>query len=132
MPVIALVGYTNAGKSTLLNRLSGASVYVADQLFATLDPTTRRIDLPGGQPVLFTDTVGFIPKAADHAGCGFSRATLEEINEASLLLHVVDAAHPDAFAQIEAVERTLADDLEIDDIPTLMILNKCDILEEEV
>jgi GTP-binding protein HflX len=130
MPVIALVGYTNAGKSTLLNRLSGASVYVADQLFATLDPTTRRIELPGGQPILFTDTVGFIQKLPTMLVAAF-RATLEEINEASLLLHVVDASHPNAYEQIEAVERTLADDLGIEDVPTLMVLNKCDILEEE-
>jgi GTP-binding protein HflX len=130
VPVVALVGYTNAGKSTLLNRLSGASVYVADQLFATLDPTTRRVEMPGGQPVLLTDTVGFIQNLPTMLVAAF-RATLEEINEASLLLHLVDASHPNAFEQIEAVERTLADDLGIEGVPTLMVLNKCDILEEE-
>ena len=93
VPVVALVGYTNAGKSTLLNKLSKSDVYVADQLFATLDPTTRRVDLAGGQSVLFTDTVGFIQKLPTELVAAF-RATLEEITEADVLLHVVDITHP--------------------------------------
>ena len=102
IPVIALVGYTNAGKSTLLNQISGADVYIADQLFATLDPTTRRVDLPGGTMALFTDTVGFIQKLPTTLVAAF-RATLEEISEADLLLHVVDVTHPSAKAQAESV-----------------------------
>ncbi|NDJ51950.1 MAG: GTPase HflX [Chloroflexi bacterium] len=127
---IALVGYTNAGKSTLLNRLSESEVYVADQLFATLDPTTRRVALPSGQDVLMTDTVGFIQKLPHSLVAAF-RATLEEITEADFLLHVVDASHPQADAQIKAVERTLSQDLEIESIPGLLVLNKIDALEDE-
>jgi len=97
-PIVALVGYTNAGKSTLLNRLAGSEVYVADQLFATLDPTTRRLKMPGGRMILMTDTVGFIQKLPTTLVAAF-RATLEEIAEADLLLHVVDVSHPSAEAQ---------------------------------
>ena len=128
IPVVALVGYTNAGKSTLLNRLSQADVYVADQLFATLDPTTRRVELPGGQLALFTDTVGFIQKLPTALVAAF-RATLEEISEADLLLHVVDITHPNAAAQAEAVEQTLAE-IEADHIPVLTVLNKMDQLAD--
>ena len=106
IPVVALVGYTNAGKSTLLNRLAKAGVYVADQLFATLDPTTRRVQLPGGHLALFTDTVGFIQKLPTQLVAAF-RATLEEISDADLLVHVVDITHPNALAQAEAVHQTL-------------------------
>ncbi|GAB4496526.1 MAG: GTPase HflX [Anaerolineales bacterium] len=128
IPVVALVGYTNAGKSTLLNRLAGADVYVADQLFATLDPTTRRVELPGGHLTLMSDTVGFIQKLPTHLVAAF-RATLEEIADADLLLHVVDATHPNAEAQAEAVLQTLAD-LNADHIPVLTVLNKIDRLPE--
>ncbi len=101
---MALVGYTNAGKSTLLNTLTGAGVLAEDKLFATLDPTTRRVALPGGKEVLFTDTVGFIQKLPTQLVAAF-RATLEEIKEASLLVHVVDVSSPAAAAQAEAVEK---------------------------
>jgi GTP-binding protein HflX len=126
IPVIALVGYTNAGKSTLLNQLSEADVYVADQLFATLDPTTRRVQLPGGNLALFTDTVGFIQKLPTQLVASF-RATLEEITEADLLLHIIDVTHANAWAQSQAVYQVL-EEISADDIPILTILNKIDLL----
>jgi GTPase len=126
IPVIALVGYTNAGKSTLLNKLADANVYVADQLFATLDPTTRRVELPGGQMALFTDTVGFIQKLPTSLIAAF-RATLEEIAEADLLIHVVDITHPSAQAQASAVHQTLFE-INADHIPMLVAMNKIDLL----
>jgi GTP-binding protein HflX len=128
VPVVALVGYTNAGKSTLLNRLSGSSVYVADQLFATLDPITRRVTLPGGREVLLTDTVGFIQKLPPTLVAAF-RATLEEIQEAELLVHVVDASHPKAVEQKQIVEGILTNELKIGDIPIVTVFNKIDMLE---
>jgi GTP-binding protein HflX len=124
IPVIALVGYTNAGKSTLLNALSGADVHTEDQLFATLDPTTRQIELPGGQQVLLTDTVGFIQKLPTQLVAAF-RATLEEISEANLLLHVLDITHPNAQEQAQTVEMTLAE-LGVTNKPILTVLNKVD------
>ena len=128
IPTVALVGYTNAGKSTLLNRLSDADVLVADQLFATLDPTTRRVELPSGQQVLFTDTVGFIQKLPTTLVAAF-RATLEEIGEADLLLHVLDITHAQAEAQASAVRQTLRE-IGVSDIPTVTALNKIDLLKE--
>ena len=127
IPVVSLVGYTNAGKSTLINQLADARVYVANQLFATLDPTTRRVELPDGQQILVTDTVGFIQKLPTTLVAAF-RATLEEIAEADLLLHVVDVTHPHAMAQVEAVHETLRD-IEADGIPTIPVLNKIDRLD---
>lgn len=129
MPTVALVGYTNAGKSTILNHLSGSDVYVADQLFATLDPTTRRIDLPGGHNILMTDTVGFIQKLPPTLVAAF-RATLEEITEAELLLHVVDISHPNACAHGKIVRETL-EEIGVEDIPIVTALNKIDLLSDE-
>jgi GTP-binding protein HflX len=126
LPIVSLVGYTNAGKSTLLNQLSDADIYVANQLFATLDPTTRRVELMDGQQVLVTDTVGFIQKLPTTLVAAF-RATLEEIGEADLLLHVVDITHPHVFAQAEAVHNTLKD-IQADQIPMIPVLNKIDRL----
>jgi GTP-binding protein HflX len=124
IPTVALVGYTNAGKSTLLNALSGADVYVANQLFATLDPTTRRVKLPGGRIVLLSDTVGFIQKLPVALVAAF-RATLEEITEADLLLHVVDGSHSHAWDQVDVVEDTLAE-IDATRIPKILVLNKID------
>jgi len=125
IPVVALVGYTNAGKSTLLRALSGADVYAADQLFATLDPLTRSVDLPSGRQIVVTDTVGFLQKLPTTLIVAF-RATLEEIAEANLLLHVVDTAHPNVLQQIETVEDTLAE-IDVPPIPRILVWNKIDI-----
>ncbi len=124
MSVVALVGYTNAGKSTLLNALTQAQAYTANQLFATLDPTTRRLQLTGNREVLLTDTVGFIRNLPHHLIKAF-RATLEEVVEADLLLHVVDASHAELTEQIAAVESVLKE-LGAQDKQTIMVFNKID------
>ena len=129
IPTVALVGYTNAGKSTLLNYLSDAEVYVADELFATLDPTTRRVISSKGHPLLFTDTVGFIQKLPTALVAAF-RATLEEIHEADLLLHIVDITHANAVSQAEAVQATL-EEIETAEIPMITALNKIDRLPDD-
>ena len=128
VPVVALVGYTNAGKSTLMRALTRANVTVEDRLFATLDPVTRRIRLPGGVAALLTDTVGFIQKLPAQLVAAF-RATLEELAEADLLLHVVDITHPNAAHQSQTVDDTLAE-LGLAAKPRITGLNKVDLLVE--
>ncbi len=124
MVVAAIVGYTNAGKSTLLNALTNASVLSEDKLFATLDPTTRSCVLPSGQIILLTDTVGFINKLPHHLIDAF-RSTLEEARYADLIIHVVDSSNPDRDLQMEVVYRTLSD-LDVKDKPVITLYNKCD------
>ncbi|MFC1496317.1 GTPase HflX [Candidatus Margulisiibacteriota bacterium] len=125
MKVAALIGYTNSGKSTLLNTLTGADVLSEDKLFATLDPVTRRLYLPNKSTVLLTDTVGFIQKLPHQLVNAF-RATLEETIEADLLLHVIDSSSKYAGRQIEAVYQTL-EELKIIDTPILNVFNKVDL-----
>jgi GTP-binding protein HflX len=126
-PLASIVGYTNAGKSTLLNALTGASVLVEDKLFATLDPTTRRLRLPTNQNVLLTDTVGFIRKLP-HSLVESFKATLEEVVLADLLVHVVDASHPEADRHVEAVDAVL-NEIGAQGKSTLMVFNKADQLQ---
>ena len=126
---VSLVGYTNAGKSTLFNALTSEKQLAEDKLFATLDPTTRTLDLPDNQHVLLSDTVGFLKKLPHHLVDAF-KATLEEVAEANLLLHIVDVAHPEAESQIDAVDEVLKE-LGALERPTLMLFNKIDLLEEE-
>jgi GTP-binding protein HflX len=128
-PIVAIVGYTNAGKSTLLNRLTAAGVLSEDLLFATLDPTTRRIRLPGGREALLTDTVGFINNLPTTLVAAF-RATLEEITDATVLLHVLDISHPNAPEHAETVREILSE-LNVADRPTITALNKIDLLDRE-
>ncbi|MEP9374209.1 GTPase HflX [Mesorhizobium sp. KR1-2] len=130
-PVVAIVGYTNAGKSTLFNRLTGAGVLAEDMLFATLDPTLRRVRLPHGTPIILSDTVGFISDLPTHLIAAF-RATLEEVVEADLIIHLRDISDPDTAAQAEDVERILAD-LGVDpadDKRIVEVWNKVDRLDE--
>jgi GTP-binding protein HflX len=130
MPVVALVGYTNAGKSTLLNTMTGAEVLAEDQLFATLDPTTRKIELASGREALLTDTVGFINNLPTMLIAAF-RATLEEINEAAVLIHVLDITHPNAAEQARTVVSVL-EELGADNKPVVLALNKIDQIDPEV
>ena len=127
-PCVALVGYTNAGKSTLMNALTHAGVLVEDKLFATLDPTSRRLDLPAGHPVMLIDTVGFINKLPHQLVDAF-KSTLEEVRTADLLLHVIDATHPHWEEQKIVVERVLAE-IGAGDKPTIAVLNKLDHLPD--
>ena len=127
LPVVTLVGYTNAGKSTLLNTLTNAGVFAEDKLFATLDPTTRQVELPGGSGFLLTDTVGFIQKLPHHLVAAF-RATLEEVEEADLLLHMVDASHPQAAEQMAAVQKIMQK-LNTEELPSIVVFNKMDVPE---
>ena len=129
MPVVSIVGYTNAGKSTLLNRLTEAGVLSENKLFATLDPTTRSLRLPSGQMVLLTDTVGFIRKLPHHLIDAF-RSTLEEARYADIITHVVDASNPDRDAQIGVVYDTLHN-LGISGKPIITLFNKCDLVAED-
>jgi GTPase len=127
VPTVALVGYTNAGKSTLFRALTGADAYVADQLFATLDPTVRRIQLAGGTPVVVADTVGFIRELPHELVAAF-QSTLTEAREATVLLHVIDASHPRRDAHRAQVDKVLAE-IGAEDIPQIMVYNKIDRLE---
>src|SRR5579862_2538179 len=121
---VSFVGYTNAGKSTLLNHLTDAGVLVEDRLFATLDPRTRRMELPGGESVLMSDTVGFVRKLPHQLVEAF-RSTLEVVKDADLLVHVVDASAPEPEVQIEAV-RTVLDEIDAAGVPELLVFNKAD------
>jgi GTPase len=128
VPIISLVGYTNAGKSTLLNTLTDSKVYAEKKMFATLDPTSRRLRLPIEQEVIINDTVGFIRDLPEALVAAF-RATLEEIADSDLLVHVVDASNPNCLAQIESVDKILLD-LKLNEISQLIVLNKADLLDE--
>ena len=130
IPVISLVGYTNAGKSTLLNALTQSNIVAEDKLFATLDPTSRRLRFPQDVEVIFTDTVGFIKDLPAELLKAF-QATLEELEEADLLVHVVDIGNPRFEEQIEVVEKILRD-LELQDLPCLMVFNKIDLVSDEI
>ncbi len=130
LPIISIVGYTNAGKSTLLNQLTASSVHAEQRMFATLDPTSRRLRLPREQEVIVNDTVGFIRDLPPDLLAAF-RATLEEINDSDLLLHLVDAANPRWLQQLESVERILSE-LDYAQIPRLVVFNKSDLLEREM
>jgi GTP-binding protein HflX (EC 3.1.5.-) len=130
IPSVAIAGYTNAGKSSLLNRLTGAGVLVQNQLFATLDPTVRRAETPDGREYTLADTVGFVRQLPTQLVEAF-RSTLEEVGEADLLLHVVDGSHPDPEGQISAVRAVLAD-VDAADVKEVIIVNKADIADPEV
>lgn len=127
---ISIVGYTNAGKSTLLNTLTGAGILAEDKLFATLDPTTRKFALPGGEQVLLTDTVGFIKRLPHHLVRAF-RSTLDEAVYADIIMIVIDASDPECMSQLECTEQTL-DELGVSDKPVLYVFNKCDIASDSI
>ncbi|MDH5301860.1 MAG: GTPase HflX [Gammaproteobacteria bacterium] len=127
MPTVSLVGYTNAGKSTLFNAVTGSQVYAADQLFATLDPTLRRLDLADAGPAVLADTVGFVRKLPHDLVAAF-RSTLEETREADLLLHVIDAADPEHLERIKQVNEVLRD-IGADEVPQIQVYNKIDLIE---
>src|SRR6056297_265370 len=130
VPTGALVGYTNAGKSSLLNALTGSSAVVEDQLFATLDPTTKKMELPGGTKVLLTDTVGFIRKLPHNLIDAF-HSTLEETVVADILIHILDASNPEVRQHIKTTEEVL-NELEVSDTPTLLVFNKIDLCKDEL
>jgi len=125
LATVTIVGYTNAGKSTLLNRLTHAGVLAEDRLFATLDPTTRRLSLPGGEPVLLTDTVGFV-RRLPHGLVEAFKSTLEVASSADFLVHVVDSAAPDPVGQIDAVREVLTE-IGAERVPELLVFNKRDV-----
>ena len=130
LPVISIVGYTNAGKSTLLNTLTASTVVAEQRMFATLDPTSRRLRLPHEQEVILNDTVGFIRDLPPDLIAAF-RATLEEISDSTVLIHLIDAGNPRWEQQLEAVEKILTD-LELNSIPRLVVFNKADTVEPEM
>ncbi len=129
IPTVALVGYTNAGKSTLFNALTDAGVYVEDQLFATLDPTVRRLDLPDGEVVVLADTVGFV-RDLPHELIAAFRSTLQEAREADLILHLIDASDPNRWQRVRQVNSVLGQ-LDADEIPQIRVYNKIDMLDRE-
>jgi GTP-binding protein HflX len=128
IPTVALVGYTNAGKSTLFNRVTGAGAYAANQLFATLDPTVRRLDLPDARCALLADTVGFVRELPHELVAAF-RSTLQEARESALLLHVIDAADPNRSERIAQVNQVL-EEVGAGDLPQIEVFNKADLLNE--
>jgi len=129
VPSVAIAGYTNAGKSSLLNRLTGAGVLVENALFATLDPTVRRSETPDGRLYTLADTVGFV-RHLPHQLVEAFRSTLEEVGEADLVMHVVDGSHPDPLGQLAAVREVLAD-IEADHVPELVVVNKADVADPD-
>ena len=129
VPVVALVGYTNVGKSSLLNALCGEQIFEADMLFATLDPTARKLVLPSGLQIILVDTVGFVSRLPHHLVEAF-KSTLEEVAEADVILHVVDGSHPDPFSQVDAVNDVLADIEGTASIPRILVFNKADQADE--
>jgi GTP-binding protein HflX len=129
VPTVALVGYTNAGKSTLFNTLTDAGVYVQDQLFATLDPTMRRLELPDGGPIILADTVGFVRDLPHELVAAF-RSTLQETREADLILHLIDASDPNRWQRVRQVNAVLKQ-LDADNVPQIRVYNKIDKLDRQ-